>query len=569
MMSPCKKYFCLFLYLSVNYFFLGLYFLIKDLSNFMEFNILSLSSVSIVFIILLDWMSLCFFISSLIINYSEEYMNKDKNLYRFILLVVMFVFSMMMMILSPNLISILLGWDGLGFVSYALVIYYQNVKSFNAGMLTALSNRLGDAALLIAITWMLNYGSWNFSMYLDFMKEDKYLKYIAFLIILAALTKSAQIPFSAWLPAAMAAPTPVSSLVHSSTLVTAGVYLLIRFNNLFSSSVLNLLLFFSLMTMFMAGLAANFEFDLKKIIAFSTLSQLGFMISILAMGDPDLSFFHLLTHALFKALLFMCAGMIIHNLSDCQDIRYMGGISKFMPLTCTLFNISNMSLCGLPFLSGFYSKDLIMETMSMSYLSMFIYFLYFFLLDLTVCYSFRLMYYSLNGEYNFTSLGFLNDENKVMLWSMIGLVALVIFMGGMMAWALFPTPFFICLPMLMKMLTLIMILMGIFIGYEVWKFRVSNVLKSLKNLKSVSMLAKMWNVSILTSFSVISYPLKFGKILSQTLDQGWFEFYGGKKLYKMIVGMAQWFQALSKNNFKIFLMLFVIWLLVLTLFIIY
>jgi len=163
------------------------------------------------------------------------------------------------------LIRILLGWDGLGLISYCLVIYFQNVKSFNAGILTALSNRIGDVALLLAIAWILNYGRWNYTFYLDVIKYDYEIIVIGGLVVLAAITKRAQIPFSSWLPAAIAAPTPVSALVHSSTLVTAGVYLLIRFNSLLESTFLGqILLLISGLTIFIAGLGANFEFDLKK-----------------------------------------------------------------------------------------------------------------------------------------------------------------------------------------------------------------------------------------------------------------------------------------------------------------
>jgi len=175
------------------------------------------------------------------------------------------------------------------------------------------------------------------------------------------MTKRAQIPFSAWLPAAMAAPTPVSALVHSSTLVTAGVYLLIRFSPALGGVEQRVLLLLAGLTMFMAGLGANFETDLKKIIALSTLSQLGVIMGILALGYAKLAFFHLLAHALFKALLFMCAGSVIHSVGGTQDIRSIGGLIYSMPLSITSINLANLALCGTPFLAGFYSKDLILE----------------------------------------------------------------------------------------------------------------------------------------------------------------------------------------------------------------
>jgi NADH-ubiquinone oxidoreductase chain 5 len=213
------------------------------------------------------------------------------------------------------------------------------------------------------------------------------------------------------LPAAIAAPTPVSALVHSSTLVTAGVYLLIRFNILLINSYLsNILLLIGGLTIFMAGLSANYEFDLKKIIALSTLRQLGLMIRILAIGFYKLAFFHLLTHALFKALLFICAGGIIHNIKNSQDIRDMGILVNYMPLSVSCLNVANLALCGMPFLAGFYSKDLILEIVIISDINFISFFLFFFSTGLTVCYSFRLSYYSLMGHFNLRSINCLNDR---------------------------------------------------------------------------------------------------------------------------------------------------------------
>nr|YP_009712012.1 NADH dehydrogenase subunit 5 [Gastrophysa polygoni]QGA74022.1 NADH dehydrogenase subunit 5 [Gastrophysa polygoni] len=564
MFSICNIYSKILFSLFMIFFINSLYFLSYDFSLLIEFNLFMLNSSKIVMVVLLDMMSLLFmsfvfFISSMVIYYSKEYMHSDLNINRFILLVVMFVISMMLMIISPNLISILLGWDGLGLVSYCLVIYYQNVNSFNAGMLTVLSNRIGDIGLLMAIAWMLNFGSWNFLFYLEIFKNDYNMMVISYLVVLAAFTKSAQMPFSSWLPAAMAAPTPVSSLVHSSTLVTAGVYLLIRFNLAFSSFLMYFLLFISSLTMFMSGLGANFEYDLKKIIALSTLSQLGLMMSILSLGSYNLAFFHLLTHALFKALLFMCAGNIIHNMNNCQDIRFMGGLINHLPLTCTFFNICNFSLCGLPFLSGFYSKDLIVEVMSMNYLNLFIYVIFYISIGLTVSYSFRLSYYSLTGNFNYLSLNCLVEKNNIMLKSMGGLVFTVIFSGSMLLWMMFPSPIFICLPMVYKMMTFIMVMIGMFMGYEVSKFSLSFEMKSLNNLTLVSFFALMWNLPILSTLSMNFYPLLISKMFYKNLDQGWLEYYGGQNLYNNMKKYT-YIQLLSLNHLKIYFIMFVIWL---------
>nr|WRW10883.1 NADH dehydrogenase subunit 5 [Chlaenius naeviger] len=569
--SICMISFVSLFSISMSLFFLSLKFLLLDYTIFLEWELLSINSSSIVMGILLDWMSLMFmsfvlFISSLVIFYSEQYMEGDLNINRFIMLVLMFVFSMMLLIISPNLISILLGWDGLGLVSYCLVIYYQNIKSYNAGMVTALMNRVGDVMLLIAISWMLNYGSWNYIFYLDYMKNDFYMQIIALLVMIAAMTKSAQIPFSSWLPAAMAAPTPVSALVHSSTLVTAGVYLLIRFNVILNENLCMFLLFISTITMFMAGLGANFEFDLKKIIALSTLSQLGLMMSILSMGNYKLAFFHLLTHALFKALLFMCAGAIIHNLKDTQDIRFMGNLMLRMPLTCMCMNVANLALCGMPFLAGFYSKDLILEVVCMNYINILIFFLFFASTGLTVCYTFRMCYYSITGDFNFCAFHSLNDEGWIMLKSMVTLTISVIFMGSVLSWLIFPTPIMICLPIELKILALVVSVIGAWIGYEMSKFSISWLSNSLKFYHYSYFFGYMWFLPNISTFSMNYIPLVASYTLYKNFDQGWNEYFGAQGMFEVIKKNSIFFQFLQNNNMKVYLTLVVFWLLTLLIF---
>nr|YP_010022713.1 NADH dehydrogenase subunit 5 [Sarcophaga plotnikovi]QOP39561.1 NADH dehydrogenase subunit 5 [Sarcophaga plotnikovi] len=567
-LSICMISFISLFFLSLFSFLLGIISIMNDYSIFIEWEVISLNSMSIVMTLLFDWMSLIFMsfvlmISSLVIFYSKEYMSSDYKINRFIMLVLMFVSSMMLLIISPNLISILLGWDGLGLVSYCLVIYFQNVKSYNAGMLTALSNRIGDVALLLAIAWMLNYGSWNYIFYLEVMKNDLEMLIIGMLVMLAAMTKSAQIPFSSWLPAAMAAPTPVSALVHSSTLVTAGVYLLIRFNVVLSNSWMgNLLLLISGLTMFMSGLGANYEFDLKKIIALSTLSQLGLMMSVLSMGYYKLAFFHLLTHALFKALLFMCAGAIIHNMNNCQDIRLMGSLSLMMPLTSSCFNVANLALCGMPFLAGFYSKDLILEMVSLSYINKFSFFLYFFSTGLTVCYSFRLVYYTMTGDSNFFPLNMLNDEGWIMLKSMMGLLILSIFGGSMLSWLIFPSPLVIVLPYYLKLLTLLVCIVGGLSGYLISSVSIFFFNKALNNYNSSNFLGSMWFMPYISTYGIMNYSLIIGKLVVKSFDQGWSEYFGGQQLYYSLVKNSQLNQMLQNNNLKVYLLSFILWIVV-------
>nr|YP_009227662.1 NADH dehydrogenase subunit 5 [Phlaeoba tenebrosa]AHI52116.1 NADH dehydrogenase subunit 5 [Phlaeoba tenebrosa] len=564
------SFFSLFLS-STFMFILGIYYLIIDYSVFVEWELFSLNSSMVVMTFIFDWMSLIFmsfvmYISSLVIYYSEDYMSGEKNMNRFIIIVLMFILSMGFLIISPNLISILLGWDGLGLVSYCLVIYYQNVKSYGAGMLTALSNRIGDVAILISIAWMLNFGGWNYIYYYSFISDSLEMKFITMLIVLAAMTKSAQIPFSSWLPAAMAAPTPVSALVHSSTLVTAGVYLLIRFSPMLE--VYNcgwFLLLIGCLTMFMAGFGANFEFDLKKIIALSTLSQLGLMMSILAMGYPKLAFFHLLAHALFKALLFMCAGSMIHNLKDSQDIRFMGSIVNFMPLTSVCFNVSSLSLCGMPFLAGFYSKDLILEMVCLSWINCLIFFLFFFSTGLTASYSFRLFYYSMSGDNNFYSSSSFDDSSYYISFGMIALLFVAVFGGSFLSWLIFPIPQMIVLPYYLKFLTIIVVILGSYMGYFISDFKFSYNLFSLNMLSFVSFAGSMWFMPYLSTNFISYLPLKIGYYSSKSFDYGWGELFGGQGLYSLFIYIIGFIQCWYDSNFKIYLLTFIFWMFVLIL----
>jgi len=567
--SICFISFIFLFCLRIRLFTFSLNFLINDIVYFIEWEIISLNSSIIVITFLFDWIRLLFIsfvllISSLVIFYRKEYILGDIYINRFIILVLLFVFSIIILIISPNLIRILLGWDGLGLVSYVLVIYYQNVKSYNAGIITALSNRIGDVALLIAIAWILNYGSWNYIFYLEIIKNDFEIILIGGLVILAAITKRAQIPFSAWLPAAIAAPTPVSALVHSSTLVTAGVYLLIRFNILLADSFLGqYLLLIGGLTIFIAGLGANFEFDLKKIIALSTLSQLGLIIRILAIGYLKLAFFHLLTHALFKALLFICAGAIIHNIKNSQDIRVIGSLINQIPYTSSCFNVANLALCGIPFLAGFYSKDLILEIVRLSNINLVRFFLYFFSTGLTVCYSFRLVYYSLTGDFNRNSLHPLNDQGWTISKSMLGLLIIAVIGGRILRWIIFPCPDIVCLPFYLKFLTLFVCITGIFRGYIISNISLYFNNKALNNYSITVFAGSMWFIPLLTSLGTIFYPLSIGINVFKRFDQGWREYFGGQNLYNLIKYFSNFNQFLQNNNLKIYLLRFVLWIIIL------
>nr|YP_010287475.1 NADH dehydrogenase subunit 5 [Hydatocapnia marginata]UKT61806.1 NADH dehydrogenase subunit 5 [Hydatocapnia marginata] len=561
------SFFFLFLFMLLNFFFM-LYFIMNNMVLFLEWEIISFNSLSLVMSILLDWMSLLFMmfvslISSVVIFYSKSYMSSELNLMRFIILVLLFVISMMLLIISPNMISILLGWDGLGLVSYCLVIYYQNLKSYNAGMLTVLSNRIGDVLILMIICWMMNFGGWNYIFYLEFMKNDFCMIYISIMIILAAMTKSAQIPFSSWLPAAMAAPTPVSALVHSSTLVTAGVYLLIRFNlMLVDTMFFKMLLLISSLTMFMAGISANYEYDLKKIIALSTLSQLGLMMSILSMGMPMLAFFHLLTHAMFKALLFMCAGVVIHMMNDMQDIRFMGGISLYIPMTCLCMNIANLALCGIPFLAGFYSKDLILEMVSYSNLNFLIFILYYVSTGLTMYYTIRLTMYLMINDYNLLSIYNLYDEDYIMVKSMLVLLFMSIVSGSMLMWMIFYYPSMIYLSFNLKLMVIYVSLIGLLLGYLISNMNINSLNKHLFFYNLSSFLCLMWFMPNLSTYGLNYYFLNYGQKLLKNIDFGWMELYSGWGMFNIMKNYSIFYNIYQMNNFKIYLFSFILWIMI-------
>ena len=345
------------------------------------------------FVIVLDFISLTFLstvllVASAVFAYSTSYIEPDKFNSRFGLLVLRFVIRMCLIITSPSLIRILLGWDGLGVTSYLLVCYYSRSKRFNARILTALTNRMGDVAIIFCIAVWRCKGAYAFRVY-----SCANLRFgecpIFALIILARITKRAQIPLSSWLPAAIAAPTPVSALVHSSTLVTAGVYLLIRFNCLVALWR-HTILILGLLTTTIAGIAALFELDIKKVIALSTLRQLGIIFFRLGVRIPFLAFFHLVSHAYFKAILFIAAGAIIHRVKDYQDFRKIGRRIKRTQFLRSVMLTANLSLCGLPFLRGFYSKDLILELTITSGINSCLFLVILVATILTLLYSLRL-----------------------------------------------------------------------------------------------------------------------------------------------------------------------------------
>nr|YP_010303568.1 NADH dehydrogenase subunit 5 [Quasilineus sinicus]QXO02040.1 NADH dehydrogenase subunit 5 [Quasilineus sinicus] len=544
----------LLMYVSFLFFIIVLsYLVIFDVCIFVVWEIVMIGGSEIGFNLILDWVSVSFccvvmLISGSVLWFSSEYMAGDPFLPRFSWLVFLFVLSMNFVIFVPNVISILLGWDGLGLVSFVLVVYYQNYKSLGAGMVTVLMNRVGDVMILLSIGWLCYNGNWNI-FYLSTSDEMSF--FVCMCILIAGMTKSAQVPFSSWLPAAMAAPTPVSALVHSSTLVTAGVYLLIRFYAfLVSYSYFKVvLLLIAVVTMFMAGIAANLEQDLKKIIALSTLSQLGVMMCALGLGAWKLALFHLYTHALFKALLFLCAGAFIHRSQHSQDLRLGGMIWNQVPVFTSCLHVANMALCGGPFLAGFYSKDAILESSLFGGGSILVLYMIFLATGMTVCYSVRLSYWALWGSNNFYGMHNWGDEGTQEIVPMMILVLGAIFGGSLFMWVFFYDSSVHVLGVCFKLTTLVVSVVG---GVGGWLLSSAGKCSTKKDvswfLVSYFGLVYMWFLVETSGQGVIKNFLRVGYYSLYLCDRGWEEFFGGEGSFFLASGMSRSLQEYGHNS---------------------
>nr|YP_010247805.1 NADH dehydrogenase subunit 5 [Thelepus plagiostoma]QTJ29899.1 NADH dehydrogenase subunit 5 [Thelepus plagiostoma] len=530
-----------------------------------EWQIFSMNSSVVILPIIFDPYSLLFMmvllnICSHVLFFSKSYMKSDPFFNRFTMILMLFIVSMIMLILIPNMWALLLGWDGLGFTSFALVVYYSNPRSLGAGMITALTNRVGDAFILLAIAWTLMTNNWSIIN----MWESNMSPYIVLAIMLAAMTKSAQIPFSSWLPAAMAAPTPVSALVHSSTLVTAGIFLLIRFFPFASSFpwFQPTLLITASMTMFMAGLSAMTECDLKKIIALSTLSQLGVMMASIALGFPKLAMFHLITHAMFKALLFICAGTMIHFNNHTQDLRTMGNLSFQLPSTMTCLTVANMSLSGLPFLSGFYSKDLILETSFFNPINIMPLILLIAATGLTIAYSMRLSIMSLWGPQNSSPLHHLSNEDLNILVPTSFLTLGAITTGTLLNWIMSPFFFDPVLPLSLKTTPLFITVLSAMTAWFIFSSSDSSFSSLLMAPISHEASCEMWYMSPIASQSTLTAPLHIAHQFHKTLDHGWLELTGPQGIWLFIYTWTKTIQPIQKNSISIFLYLMFVSLLI-------
>ncbi len=304
------------------------------------------------------------FIAALIHLYSIGYMHGDARYPKFFLYLNLFVFSMLVLVLGDNLLLTFLGWEGVGACSYFLIsFWFEKDANASAGKKAFITNRVGDWGFMVGI--FATFFAFGTITYTEFLPVAPGLAattatFIAVLFLIGAVGKSAQIPLYIWLPDAMAGPTPVSALIHAATMVTAGVYVLCRLNPIIGASydwVPTLIAWGGVLTALLAATIATSQYDIKKVLAYSTISQIGYMFLAVGVGAYWAAIFHMVTHAFFKALLFLGSGSVIHGMHDEQDMRWMGGLRKLMPITAGTFIVGWLAISGLPPFSGFWSKD--------------------------------------------------------------------------------------------------------------------------------------------------------------------------------------------------------------------